>query len=92
MSGCCRKSSQQLAQLPVMVQANAEFFLKGGAASRAMCLLKEDQIHLLGSDCHNLSSRKPNLGEALERISQKLGGEALERIHTHEKHLLKNLP
>lgn len=79
---------QQLAELPVLVQANADFFLKRSTAAMAMRMLKAGQIHLLGSDCHNLTSRKPNLGEAVSRIQQKLGWEALDRISVNEQVIL----
>lgn len=79
---------QQLAELPVLIQANADFFLKRSTAAMAMRMLKAGQIHLLGSDCHNLTSRKPNLGEAVSRIQQKLGREALDRISVNEQVIL----
>lgn len=80
---------QRLAALPVLVQANAEFFLERGTGAMAMKLLKEDRIHLLGSDCHDLTDRRPNLGKAVQRIRQKLGGEALERIRQYEREILE---
>lgn len=70
----------KLDKLPVLVQANGEFFLEKATASMAMRMLKKGQIHLIGSDCHNLSSRKPNLGEAIELIEQRLGADAIDRI------------
>lgn len=75
---------EKLAQLPVLVQANAEFFLSRDTSAMALRLLKAGKIHLLGSDCHNLTSRSPNLGPALELIQRKLGREALGRIREHE--------
>lgn len=74
---------QRLAQLPVFVQANAGFFLERSTASMAMRMLKADQIQLLGSDCHNLDTRAPNLGPATERIRSSLGPEVLERIRAY---------
>ncbi len=71
---------KRLSQLPVLVQANADFFLEKATARMAMRMLKAEQIHLLGSDCHNLTSRKPNLGSALEKIRQKLGDGMAEEI------------
>lgn len=71
---------QRLTQLPVMVQANAGFFLNKGTQRMALRMLKQDQIHLLGSDCHNLNDRKPNLGEAMQQIEHRLGPEVLEQI------------
>jgi len=79
---------RRLAELPVMVQANADFFLDRFTASMAIRMLKEDRIHLLGSDCHNLKSRKPNLQEALTIIRRKLGAEAISRVNSHSRHLL----
>lgn len=80
---------RRLAELPVLVQANAEFFLEGRTAAMAIKMLKENRIHLLGSDCHDLTDRKPNLGNAVRRIRQKLGGETLERIRQYERKILK---
>ena len=72
---------KRLSRLPVLVQANAEFFLEKTTAGMALRMLKAEQIQLLGSDCHNLTSRKPNLGSALERIRQKLGEGVVEEIN-----------
>ena len=79
---------QQLAQLPVLVQANAAFFLGRMTSPMAMKLLRSDRIHLLGSDCHNMGSRKPNLGDAAARIREKLGDQALSRINGYGNMIL----
>lgn len=76
---------RRLENLPVFVQANAEFFLERATSRMALRMLKKGAIHLLGSDCHNLTDRSPNLGAALELIQQRLGSDALEHIHYHEK-------
>ena len=71
---------KRLEHMPVLIQANAEFFLEKNTTSMALRMLKQNQIHLLGSDCHNLSSRKPELGEVLGRIRDRLGDEAMDEI------------
>ena len=80
---------KRLAQLPVLVQANAEFFLQRSTAPMALRMLKQEHIHLLGSDCHNLTSRKPNLGEALKRIEKKLGDAPLEWMRHWQHEVLR---
>lgn len=75
---------KRLERLPVLVQANAEFFLQKATAGMAMRMLRKGRIHLLGSDCHNLSDRAPNLGEAHKAIVQKLGKSALSEIRRFE--------
>lgn len=71
---------ERLQELPVLVQANASFFLRPAARPLAMKLLRKGQIHLLGSDCHDLASRRPNIGPARERIQKHLGKAFLDRI------------
>ena len=83
---------QRLALLPVLVQANAEAFTDRHFEKLMMRLLKGDAIHLLGSDCHDLAERKPNLADAVERIGSKIGPDALTRIHTYENRVLKLTP
>lgn len=75
---------KRLESLPVLVQANAEFFLNKTTANMALRMLRRGQIHLLGSDCHNLDDRAPNLGAARTRIAQKLGDEALDWLKRFE--------
>lgn len=81
---------QKLEQLPVLVQANASFFLRGTTRSLALKLLRKNQIQLLGSDCHNLTTRKPNLDGAVELIRQRLGDEGLDRILYYQDEVLMN--
>lgn len=78
----------RLRELPVVIQANASFFLYGATRAMALRMLKEDRIHLLGSDCHNLKSRQPNLGQALELIKKRIGSEMIERVNLWEQEIL----
>ena len=59
---------ERLGELDLLVQANSGFFLKKTTASLALRLLREDKIHLLGSDCHGMRYRLPDLGAASEKI------------------------
>lgn len=79
---------ERLAELPVLVQANASFFLRPSTRRMAIRMLKRDQIHLLGSDCHNLTDRQPNLGDAVSRIRKSLGQEWIMRINENECYAL----
>lgn len=80
---------RRLEELPVLVQANASFFCSGATRPMALHMLKKDQIHLIGSDCHNMSSRKPNLGDAVRIIRQRLGQETLDRIESYQDQVLR---
>lgn len=71
---------ERLADLPVLVQANANFFLNRWTQVMAMKMLKKGQIHLLGSDCHDLIRRPPRLGDAVQMIRRNLGDQVLETV------------
>ena len=75
---------KRLAELPVLVQANTEFFQDRSTSAMAMRMLKADAIHLLGTDCHNLTSRKPDMDQTLQKIQKKLGQRVMERLEQHE--------
>lgn len=75
---------KRLEQMPVLVQANGSFFLRPSTASMAMRMLKENRIQFLGSDCHNMGDRRPNLGNVVQKIEKRLGASALERIRSFE--------
>lgn len=79
---------QRLAELPVLVQANAEFFLQRRTQKLAMDLLRTGRIHVLGSDCHNLTDRPPNLEAAVREISRCCGEEVLNRLREYEQMIL----
>lgn len=54
----------------------------------ALRMLQENKIHLLGSDCHNLTSRKPNLGQAIGLIEKRLGTDMIAQIINAEQSVL----
>lgn len=64
----------------ILIQSNAEFFLDPKTAKKAMKMLKNGEIHFLGSDCHNLTARKPNLGPAIRAIADHGLEGALEEL------------
>ena len=62
----------------ILLQSNAEFFLPFLSRIRALKLLKQGRIHLLGSDCHNMSDRAPRLKEARTIIRNRADDDVLD--------------
>ncbi len=71
---------EQLARNGVLFQANAEPFARRFGSGRAMKLLRNGQLHFLGSDCHDSKKRPPRLAQARVRITRALGSEVLLRL------------
>lgn len=70
---------QVLAQLPVLVQMNTEALQTFWKRRMFMNLLKKDMVHLFGTDCHNCTSRSPQMQVAL-----KWGGKFVQQIREYE--------
>lgn len=67
------KTIELLNDSGILMQYNADFFLRFGQKRRALKMLERGEIHLIGSDCHNLRTRPPRIGEAYGLIKNKLG-------------------
>ena len=74
-----RQKIQEFFRMDLLVQVNAEGFLSFSGRRTARKRLRYGNIDLLGSDCHNLTSRKPNLAEGI-RALQKLSPQTLHHI------------
>lgn len=67
----------------VMMQINSGSILgKEGRGMKSFCkkLLKRELIDLVGSDAHNLTDRKPDIGECADYVEKKYGSEYARRI------------
>lgn len=78
----------ELAAGGILLQSNAEHFLDFWHKRRAITMLENGYIHLLGSDCHRIDSRMPNLSEAVEYIRDKLGEDAVTELFRRAAALL----
>ena len=61
---------KRLSKMQVLIQANARFFHNPKTKKTALRMLKKGQIHLLGSDCHDIAHRRPDLGKAVQVIRE----------------------
>lgn len=65
-----KKTIQELLEMDVLVQMNAEYILDPRTKRNAKKLLKQDVIQLLGSDCHNTTSRPQQLEQAFMQLKK----------------------
>ena len=86
-----KKEVQRLLELPVVVQMNAEALLNWRHRRTYLKMIKAGTVHVLGSDCHGIHHRVPNLSEARDLIEKKLGFGVLEEIDRRGTHLLKDV-
>ena len=82
------KVLEQLLGNGVLMQVNAGFFNDFFKKRKALNLLKDGFIHAIGSDCHNLTSRPPQIGSAYELIQKKFGKHYLSRMDEFGRSML----
>ena len=80
---------QRLHKNGIFMQVNAGYFVKLRTRGKARRLLKEGFIDVLGSDCHGMDFRPPNIGKATEWIKKKMGSEYIDKINIRSERLLK---
>lgn len=80
---------QELLEFPLYVQINAESLLSWRGRGPLIRMYKNRQAHLLGSDCHRLDLRIPNLGPGREVLRRKLGEDILKEIDKRGNELLQ---
>ena len=85
-----RRTMEAFFDLDTFIQCNGEFFLSRWTTRRAVRMFKQRQIHFLGSDAHNLSSRAPNLGEAVQLIEKKFGRRDVDRFFADVDYYIGN--
>ena len=67
----------------ILMQTNASFFSAFSTRRRALSLLNQGYIHLLGSDCHNMTSRPPQMEKALQAIQKRFGADYIRQINEY---------
>jgi len=74
--------------LPVLIQANASFCEGWKYTRMALKMFDRGQIHLFGTDCHNTSSRPPEMDRATDALKKKFGDGVISYIEENERRAL----
>lgn len=78
---------REVMDLELPIQLSAEGFLHFMSRGRGLKLLRQC-AHVVASDCHDLTGRKPNLGEAMELIEKKLGSHVTKIMDENARSLV----
>lgn len=82
------KAMGNILEMPLYVQINAGSLLDWRKRRRILRMFRKGQAHLLGSDCHGMNRRPPNLPVGRHVIEKKLGIDYLTRIDQQGERLL----
>ena len=78
---------EELAKLPLALQVNADTLLRWRTRRQGLELLELTATPLLGSDCHDMTKRPPNLKGGREMVRRKLGEAFLAQMDENARRL-----
>ncbi len=81
---------ETLLSMNLVVQVNASSVLERPSKKIVKQLLKEDAVHLLGSDCHNMTTRPPGLSEACKKLEKIAGADLPVQLFHNANQILAN--
>jgi protein-tyrosine phosphatase len=71
---------EDMIAMGAVVQMNGDYINGLFTKRNALKLIKSGVVSLLGSDCHNMEERAPNLGKSFKIVRAGCGDEVLKRI------------
>ena len=84
-----KKWIEELLEMPLYVQINAESLLGWRRRRPLLKMFERGQAHFLGSDCHRVESREPNLGKGRAVLEKKLGKAFINAMDDRGSRLLR---
>lgn len=84
-----KRRIEELTELPLYVQINAESLLGWRTRRPLVKMFSKGQAHFLGSDCHGVHRREPNLSKGRGVLSRKLGEDFLHQMDERGSDLLQ---
>ena len=84
-----RDTLMRVLEQDVLVQMNAEHLLQFSSRRQGRKMLKSGMVQLLGSDCHNMTTRQPNMGQAVAYLEKKGMGSVLGKISVDSQMVFK---
>ena len=85
----CWFKTEDVLDLPVYLQINAGSLLNWKTRHIDKKVLKQGLPVVLGSDCHNMVHRPPNLQQGREMLTRKMGAALVQEMEETAERLLK---
>lgn len=86
--GQIRKYARRLLENGVYFQCNADVFSNKMKRIWIFKQMQQGNIHFFGSDCHNMTTRPPQMDRMAEAVKEKLGPHAMAEINDTAQMLL----
>ena len=84
------KELEKLKSLGAFIQINSDFFEGFFNRRKAVLFAKKNLIDVLGSDCHNMDERRPEIMNALSLLGESVGRSFIKKIEEKSEKILEN--
>lgn len=81
---------ERLRRRGALMQFNAEILLDWRRRRNALRMLESGLVTVLGSDCHNMTTRPPRLGEARAVMEKRLGADFVRALDSRQRRMLES--
>ena len=71
------------------MQMNAEYINGFFTRRKAVSMMRNGIVQFIGSDCHNMTDRKPDIGRAYETIKNRLGVDFSDSLKKYTNEILE---
>lgn len=71
---------RRLREAGAVFQCNASFFKPSLHQGRAIRMLRQGYVQIIGTDCHNMEGRRPNMDVAVAALEKRLGPREAEHF------------
>jgi protein-tyrosine phosphatase len=78
----------ELFSIGVHCQVNADSFLEKQLKKKIGYLIKHNAVHVIGSDCHSMGTRKSRIGRAYDTVEKQYGAELCDFLTANGKELI----
>jgi len=81
---------ESLVNMDVLVQVNARSLSEHRFKKIINSLVKKNKFNLLGSDCHNTTTRRSEMDRAMREIAKRYSPSLLQDIHTYSNNVIND--
>ncbi len=83
-----RAHLEEILNMSLPIQLSASCLLEPAMKRDAIKLIRHRQVHVLASDCHDCSHRKPNLGAAMKVVEKRFGARCVAELNDNAKDIV----
>lgn len=86
-----RELTEMTWNLPIKIQVNAEAFENRKLKRNLVRMFNDGKAHMLGSDCHGMNRRPPNLPTGMDVLRKELGDAFIDSMNECNEKVLRRL-